>query len=66
MIDKASNNLFARYDPSLSFEENLQSSPFKAFLVTYMMGEHPRAFYALNNEYQAMFDALEEEISAIG
>ena len=66
MIDKASNNLFARYDPSLSFEENLQSSPFKAFLVTYMMGEHPRAFYALNNEYQGMFDALEEEISAIG
>ncbi len=66
LIEKASNNLFARFEASLSFEENLRSNPFKAFLVTYLMGEHPRAFHNINTDFQTMFDALEEELAALG
>lgn len=66
LIEKAGSNLFARYDPTVSFEHNLQSGPFKAFVVNFVMEEHPRAFQGLVTEYNAMFEALNEQLAALG
>lgn len=62
LIERAANNLFARYDSSKSFAENLTSDPFKGFLVTFVSGEYPRAFQMLNAEYGVMLDALEAQL----
>lgn len=62
LVERAANNLFARYDSSRSFEENLTSDPFKGFLVTFVSGEYPRAFQTLNAEYSSMLDALNAQL----
>lgn len=62
LIEKAGSNLFARYDPSVEFSENLKSAPFQAFLVNFVLEEYPRAFQTLLSEYSAMFEAINEQL----
>ncbi|WP_247235636.1 replication initiation protein [Telluribacter sp. SYSU D00476] len=62
LIEKAQHSLFARYNKDESYEANLEKAPFQAFLVGFVMGEHPKPFEAHTNEFKALIDAVEQEI----